>query len=120
MRFLAAFAFVASFAFLAGVQASPVGGAWAKGIEASSEIWKDVKIYRGGERASVQVVGKDISSLSVAVFDSRGTLVAEDKGNVDPEGNFMCASWYPPRDDTYTVEIRSSQGKGFKCYVTIR
>lgn len=120
MRFVATLAFVASFAFLSSIQASPVSGAFAKGIESPSEVWKDVKLYRGGERASVQVVGKDIAHLSVAVFDSKGTLVAEDRGNVESEGNFMCASWYPPRDDTYTVEIRSSQGKGFKCYVTIR
>jgi hypothetical protein len=122
MRTLAILACVGALAFLSAAQASPVGGAWAKGIEEAGEVWKDTKMYRGGERASVQVVGKlpDLANLRLAVFDSKGVLVAEDRGNADPDGNFMAASWYPPRDGTYTVEIRTIQGSGFECYVTIK
>ncbi|HZZ80474.1 MAG TPA: PPC domain-containing protein [Gemmataceae bacterium] len=122
MRTLAMSACVGLLALLSAAHASPVGGAFAKQIKQKEEVWKDTKIFRGGERASVQVVGKlpDLANMHLAVFDAKGVLIAEDNGDIDPNGNFMSVSWYPPRDGTYTIEIRTTSSNGLLCYVTIK
>src|SRR5262249_24767241 len=104
MRTLGVIGFVCAILLVSASPAARVGGAWS-GRAKGEAVWKKVMNFRGGERASVQVIDKpaDIIPLRVAVFDSTGVLMGEDKGNAIPEGNYMSVSWYPPRDGTYSI-----------------
>ena len=121
MRTLGLVGFVCAIALVSASHAAPVGGAWS-GRAKGDAVWKTTKIFRGGERASVQVIDKpgDLVPLRVAVFDSTGVLMGEDKGDAIPEGTYMSVSWFPPRDGTYSIEIRHVDNGAFNCYVTIK
>ena len=100
---------------------SPIGGAWAKYVDVP-DVWTDTKTFRGGERATVMAVGENSpgASLTLAVYDPKGKLVAEDKGKEQPAGDVVAVIWYPPRNGDYRIEIRNSQGRVNRCYITIK
>lgn len=102
--------------------ASPLTGAWAKYIEVGPDGWTDAKQFRGGERATVLVVGDHLgtTSLHLIVKDAKGTVIAEDKGKDQPAGDMVAIIWYPPRDGEYRIELRNPGGAVNKCYIAIK
>jgi hypothetical protein len=100
---------------------APIAGVFAKEVEIGPEPWKQVKRFRGGERAAVLVAGKGKMPppVHVAVYDDNGKIVAEEKGRA-PSGFMVAVAWYPARDADYRIEIRTLDSRENKCYVTIK
>src|SRR5687767_6909388 len=59
--------------------------------------------FRGGEFASIRLVGDGSTDLDVYVYDSCGRLVASSCGPCDSE----IARWYVPCSDTYRIRVRN-------------
>lgn len=62
--------------------------------------------FRGGEYASVRLVGDGSTDLDLYVYDSCGRLVASSCGSSDTENVF----WFVPSTDTYRIRIRNFGG----------
>jgi hypothetical protein len=126
MRYFFALVLLCFAVYVTDGTGAPVDGAWADKISVGAEPWKQLKRYRAGERASVQIVNiKDtpistLKDLIVTVFDPKGTMVAQDKGNRQEGGNFLAVLWYPPREGEYRVEVRNDGGTPVDCYVTVK
>ena len=75
--------------------------------EPGSQVFS--KTFAAGRRACVIAVGdhKPVVELSVEVFDSQGKLVAKDSGGEGEARDFVAAIWYPPREETYRILIKS-------------
>lgn len=59
--------------------------------------------FRGGEKATVDLVGDGATDLDVFVYDSRGRLVAQGIGLTDIE----VVSFIPNRTETFRIEVRN-------------
>lgn len=98
----------------------PVGGSWSKFVELEdTRPAKQLMAFRGNERAAVLAVGDrhdPAAKLHIAVYDAKGTLVAEDKSDTD----FAGVVWYPPRDEEYRIEISQSGAGASQVYVAIK
>jgi len=117
---MAVFAIVTLVPFGVG---SPVDGTYGKKNEISSQPWRMTRTFQGGERASVFALGdrsedEMIGKIHVKVFDSKGTLVAEDQGNSNLVGDFAGVVWYPPRTAEYRIEVHSARPN--EVYVAIK
>ncbi len=100
---------------------APITGVFAKDVEIGPEPWKQVKRFRGGERAAVLVAGKGKMPppIQLTVYDDSGKVVAEEKGQ-NPSGFMVAVVWYPARDADYRLEIRTLDSRVNKCFVTIK
>jgi hypothetical protein len=112
---------------------SPVDRTFGGRVEiAPSGPWVQKRNFLGGERACVLAIGDQtieikegehvkapIVNLHVSIFDGKGTLIVEDKGNSDLTGDVVGVVWYPPRTGEYRVEVRNP-GLARKVYVAIK
>jgi hypothetical protein len=103
----------------------PLDGLYAKKTEVLSEGWTVTKRFRGGERASVQVIrlGGDSyveTTVSVKIYDEKNNLVAEDRGRQVPAKDMVAVFWYPPRDAAYRIEVRNAESIPTRYFVAIR
>jgi hypothetical protein len=73
--------------------------------------------FKGGERASVIVIGNEefVMDLAVYVFDADGNCVAR----FDEGADYCAVEWYPPTPGRYTIEVRN-RGGGSDIRVVIR
>jgi hypothetical protein len=64
--------------------------------------------FVAGQRACIIVIGdhNPVVDLEVKVYDLQGQLVAEDRGT-ESAPDFVAAMWYPPRQQTYRIEVRN-------------
>lgn len=103
---------------------APEGGSWQSRVEIESKgLWKKTRTFRGGERAAVLAIGNHEEpgvQVHVAVFDAKGVLVAEDKGESELAGDFVGVVWYPPRDGDYRIEVRHSGSSANNVYIAIK
>jgi hypothetical protein len=79
------------------------------------------KAFVAGQRACVIVIGdhKPVVDVEIKVYDAKGKVVAEDRGQ-DPARDFVAAIWYPPRQETYRIEVRS-YGKDYNdCSIAVK
>jgi hypothetical protein len=77
--------------------------------------------FAAGQRACVIVIGdhNPIVDVEVKVYDSKDQLVAQQRGQ-DPSQDFVAVMWYPPRQQTYRIEI-CNYGKDYnECSVAIK
>ncbi len=79
------------------------------------------KTFVAGQRACVIVIGdhKPVVDVEVKVYDAKGRLVAEDRGQ-DPAKDFVAVMWYPPRQETYSIEVRSYGDVENDCSIAVR
>jgi hypothetical protein len=122
MRFIFVLAAAGLFVFSAAAPVSrsaPIDGAFGSGMP--PEGMTITKRFRGGERASAQVNGDHDRGVvvSIAVYDDKNTLIAEDKGRDQPVGDMAAVIWYPPRDGNYRITIRTSDQRQGKYFVAI-
>ncbi len=103
-------------------RSAPIDGVVARKFEVPSEGLTMTKRFRGGERASVQVIGdhKSASVVHIAVHDDKKNLVAEDKGRELPIADIAAVLWYPPRDGDYRITISNLDSRPAKYFVAIR
>ena len=104
-------------------RSAPLTGSWAKGVELESKVWLQTNKFRGGERAAVLAIGdhKDPGAkLRVAVYDAKGVLIAEDKGESELASDYVGLVWYPPRDGDYRVEVSHSGAGVNSVYIAIK
>jgi hypothetical protein len=76
--------------------------------------------FVAGRRACVIVIGdhKSVAELEVKVYEKQ-TLVAERRG-LAPSQDFVAVMWYPPRQETYRIEVRN-YGKDYNaCSIAIK
>jgi hypothetical protein len=102
-----------------GARSAPINGTWSDSVEIQSKVWSKTNTFRGGERASVMAIGDPKQAgvkLRVAVYDAKGTLIAEDKG----ESDFVGLVWYPPRDGDYRVDVSHNGADVNNVYVAIK
>jgi hypothetical protein len=101
---------------------SPIEGAVARKLDVPAQGLIIPMQFRGGQRASVQVVGDHKSGgiVHVAVKDAKDNLIAEDKGRELPVGDLAAVIWYPPRDGEYRITIRNLDNRAAKYFVAIR
>lgn len=125
MRWMFTIAVLILLAFLAwhppGYSA-PIKGAIAKSIEIPDAGWTTTERFRGGERASVQVVvGKRafLSTVSITVHDQNGKKIAEDTGR-GRTSDMAAVFWYPPRDGDYKITVRNLESRTHAYFVFIR
>jgi hypothetical protein len=80
-----------------------------------------IKTFAAGRRACVVVVGDHdpVVDLEVKVYDSKGNLVAQDRGQ-DPARDYVAVMWYPPRQEQYRIMIHSYGAAYNKCSVAIK
>lgn len=79
------------------------------------------KAYVAGQRACVVVIGdhNPIVDVEVKVYDEKNQLVAQDRGQGKAK-DFVAVMWYPPRQETYRIEV-CSYGKEFnKCSIAFK
>lgn len=72
--------------------------------------WTIAVTFKGGERANVNLVGDGKSHLGLYILDSKGNCVAWDD---DADSKFLddrWVIWYPPKTQTYTIEVRNLGG----------
>lgn len=83
--------------------------------------WTDTRHYRGGERASVLVIGdhKEVPQLEVTVYDAKGAVVATDKTSNRLVSDMVGVVWFPPRDGDYRIVVRNPDSPN-KCYIAIK
>jgi hypothetical protein len=119
---LLAFALIAFSAVTPVTRSSPVDGIFARKVDVPAEGLTVVKRFRGGERASVQVIGdhKSTTMVTITVHDEKKNVVAEDKGREQPVGDISAVIWYPPRDGEYRITIRNSDSRAARYFVAIR
>jgi hypothetical protein len=100
----------------------PVTGGWFDELKIGSKSWTDTKRFRANERASVLVRGNanSKSAMQISVYDSKGTLVVEEKGKFPPVADMLAVFWYPPREAEYKIEIKNLGTGENSCYVTIK
>jgi hypothetical protein len=102
---------------------SPTSGSWQSREEIGGKIWSTTRTFRGGERAAVLAIGDheepDVR-VQIAVFDAKGVLIAEDKGDSELAGDYVGLVWYPPRDGDYRIEVRHSGADVNKIYIAIK
>src|SRR5688572_13485812 len=86
---------------------APVGDSLGKREEVGGDAVRKTIRFRGGERACVLAIGDHdpVVDIQVSVFDEKGNLVAEEKGNGTPVSDFVAVVWYPPRDADYRIEV---------------
>ena len=101
---------------------SPIDGIFAKKVDVPAEGITTIKRFRGGERASVQVVGdhKMLAPLHLTIHDEKDKLIVEDKGAETPAGDMVAVIWYPPRDGNYRISVKNSEGRPYKYFMSIR
>jgi hypothetical protein len=102
---------------------APIGGSWQSHVQVESKAWSQTRPFRGGERAAVLAIGdhKELGvQVHVAVFDAKGLLVAEDKGENELASDFVGLVWYPPRDGEYRIEVRQTGADTNKIYIAIK
>lgn len=104
-------------------RSSPVNGVIARKYEVPGEglTLPPVK-FRGGQRASVQVIGdhQSASIVHVTIKDDKGNVIAEEKGREHPVADIAAVIWYPPRDAEYRIHIRNVDSRPAKYFVAIR
>lgn len=120
--FLSAFALIAFSALTPVTLSSPIDGIFAQKVDVPAEGLTILKRFRGGERASVQVIGdhKSPATVSITVHDEKQNVVAEEKGRDNPVGDISAVIWYPPRDGEYRITIRNSDARPARYFVAIR
>jgi hypothetical protein len=79
------------------------------------------KAYVGGERACVVLVGdhRPVVDVEIKVLDSKKQVVAHDRGQ-GPARDFAAVVWYPPREETYTIEVCSYGEEYNKCSIAFK
>jgi hypothetical protein len=70
--------------------------------------WEIRRAYAAGQRACVIVIGDHdpVVDVEVRIYDSQKQLVAKRRGTAAAP-DFVAVMWYPPRDETYRIEVRS-------------
>lgn len=109
--------------FCVRVQSGPIDGSWQKREEIGAKVWSQTRKFRGGERAAVLAISdhKDPGvKLRVAVYDAKGTLIAEDNGETELAGDFAGLVWYPPRDGEYKIEVSHNGSGANNVYIAIK
>lgn len=82
-------------------------GAYNEFIPGFSTISYDTRFY-GGERAEIELDGRDYSDLDLFVYDENGNLVASDTDSLD-----LCyATWTPRRTGNFRVEVVNVGSEG--------
>jgi hypothetical protein len=116
-RILASFALVIlCFAIVSiGARSAPITGSWSNFVEIDTKVWSQTNKFRGGERAAVLAIGAG-TKMRVAVYDAKGELIAEDKG----EGDYVGLVWYPPRDGEYRIDVSQDGVGANKVYIAIK
>jgi hypothetical protein len=112
-------AVLVSFAAVAPATSGPVkGGRWFKErVEPARAVGAgDVtpgkhvfsEAFRGGQRAAVTAIGDHdpVAPVSIIVYDAKNQVVAQAKGAASTP-DIAGVIWYPPRDETYRIEIRN-------------
>lgn len=101
---------------------APINGSMSAEPKIGAEPWSQMIGFRGGERAAVLAIADHLApddKLHVAVYDTKGKLIAENTGS-DSSGNFAGVVWYPPRDAEYKIEV-SHGGQGVtKAYIAVK
>jgi hypothetical protein len=103
------------------------GTSWTKRKVARSQSETEpgtveiTQTFAAGQRACAIVIGDHdpVVDVEVKVYDSKKQLVAQERGQ-QPAQDFVAVMWYPPRQETYTIEIRN-YGKDYNvCSVAIK
>jgi hypothetical protein len=67
--------------------------------------------FRGGELASVAIVGDGFTDLDIFVYDMQGRLVAQGIGPTDIE----LVTWLPAQTQTYRIVVRNLGSTWNRC-----
>lgn len=105
------------------VRSAPIGGSWADKKEIGPKAWSTTRTFRAGERAAILAIGDHEErgvKLHVAVFDAKGVLIAEDKGDSELASDYVGLVWYPPRDGDYRIEVSHTGAAANGCYIAIK
>jgi hypothetical protein len=108
-------------------RSAPVDGtSWAeKRVEASSVAGPGVLSFDltfvAGERACVIVIGdhKPVVEVEVKVYDAKKQLVAHDRGQA-PAADFVAVMWYPPRQESYRIDVINHGKEYNECSIAIK
>ncbi len=79
------------------------------------------KTFAAGQRACVVVIGDHdpVVDVEIKIYDEKNQLVALDRGQGQAK-DFAAVVWYPPRQQTYRIEV-CSYGKDFnKCSIAFK
>jgi hypothetical protein len=115
-------------ALVALSRSAPVDGtSWAKhkmdgGQPDRPTVTRVEKTFLAGQRAAVIVINLDHekgADLEVKVFDSKQRLVAQDR-STEPARDFLAAIWYPPRQETYRIEVINHSELPTLCSIAIK
>ena len=121
MRHILMLALVACLAFAPIGVGSPIDGSTALDGELKDDVWSTARMFRGGQRASVIVIGsrENAANIELTVRDAKGKLIVEDKANGGLAGTIVAVLWYPPRDAEYRIEVRQpgAQNREFYCAI---
>ncbi len=79
------------------------------------------KTFLAGQRACVIVIGDHdpVVDLEIQVFDAKGNLVAQDKGQGTAR-DYAAVMWYPPRQEPYRIVV-SNYGSAYNvCSIAVK
>ena len=102
---------------------SPVDGSSTSKHDVGPSPWTTTRSFRGGERATVLAFSlkhEPVVNLHLLIYDAKGNLVAEDKASNNLVGDYVGATWYPPRTGEYKIELRNPSGASVPCYIAIK
>jgi hypothetical protein len=79
------------------------------------------RTYAAGQRACVIVIGDHdpVVDVEIKVYDSKEQIVAEDRGSEQAK-DFVAVMWYPPRQETYRIEVYNYGQQYNKCSIAIK
>jgi hypothetical protein len=80
-----------------------------------------IKTYAADQRACVVVIGdhNPVVDLEIKVYDSKNQLIAADRGQGSAR-DFVAVMWYPPRQETYRIEVCSYGQEYNQCSIAFK